>query len=131
MTGLDTNVVVRYIVQDDPDQSAAATKLFDTFTLDSPGYISLVSLVELVWVLQSSYKVSRDEIEALVESVLRSRELIVEHAELVWSALGMFAKNNAEFADCLIERSGHNAGCDYTVTFDRTAAKSACMQLLI
>jgi predicted nucleic-acid-binding protein len=49
MIGLDTNVLVRYLVQDDPEQSAAAGSLFDTFTAEAPGFISAVSIVELVW----------------------------------------------------------------------------------
>ncbi|HUK47601.1 MAG TPA: type II toxin-antitoxin system VapC family toxin [Terriglobales bacterium] len=130
MIGLDTNVIVRYIVQDDPAQSAAAARLFDTFTADLSGYVSLVSVVELVWVLESCYEVGRPEIEALIESLLRSRGLVIEQAELIWRALQLFSKTNAEFADCLIERSGQIAGCEYTVTFDRSAAKTAGMQLL-
>ena len=130
MTGLDTNVIVRYIVQDDAEQSAAAARVFDSFTTDMPGYVSLVAVVELVWVLESCYFVGRAEIEAVVESLLRSRELVVEETELVWRALQTFSRSKAEFADCLIEQSGRIAGCEYTVTFDWGAAKATGMELL-
>lgn len=130
MIGLDTNVIVRYIVQDDPAQSAAAANLFNTFTTDSPGYLPLISVVELVWVLESCYEVGRPEIEALIDSLLRSRGLVVEQAEVIWRALQLFSRTTAEFADCLIERSGHIAGCEYTATFDRVASKAAGMELL-
>ncbi len=130
MTGLDTNVIVRYIVQDDAEQSAAAARVFDSFTTDMPGYVSLVAVVELVWVLESCYFVGRAEIEAVVESLLRSRELVVEETELVWRALQTFSRSKAEFADCLIEQSGRIAGCEYTVTFDQRAARATGMELL-
>ena len=130
MIGLDTNVIVRYIVQDDPEQAATATRVVDSFTVQTPGYISLISVVELVWVLQTCYEVGRPEIEAVIESLLRGRGLIVEKPELIWRALAIFAKSNADFADCLIEQSGSLAGCGYTATFDISAAKSAGMKLL-
>ncbi|HEY7351611.1 MAG TPA: type II toxin-antitoxin system VapC family toxin [Terriglobales bacterium] len=130
MIGLDTNVIVRYIVQDHPEQAAAATRVIDSFAVESPGYISLTSMIELVWVLQTCYEVGRPEIEAVIESLLRGRGVVIERADLIWRALAIFAKSNADFADCMIERSGSMAGCDYTATFDISAAKSAGMKLL-
>ena len=130
MTGLDTNVIVRYLVQDDPDQSAAAGLLFDTFKADAPGFVSAISVVELVWVLQSCYGADREQIRGVVEGLLRSRELLVERAELIWQSLRLFTRGNADFADCLIERCGHAAGCDQMMTFDQNAAKIAGMKLL-
>jgi len=130
MTGLDTNVIVRYIVQDDPAQFAISMKLFGSFTPESPGFISAVSVLELVWVLQSCYKARRDEVERVLETLLRTRALIVERAELIWQSLRVYAKSNADFEDCLIERTCHAIGCDQTMTFDRDAAKSAGMKLL-
>jgi predicted nucleic-acid-binding protein len=130
MTGLDTNVIVRYLVQDDPVQSAAATRLFDTFTADARGFVSIVVLLELVWVLQSCYSVQRQQIERIIESLLRSGELLVESSDLIWQSLRTFSRTTADFADCLIERSCHAAGCRQTMTFDRNAAKHAGMKLL-
>jgi predicted nucleic-acid-binding protein len=130
MIGLDTNLIVRYITQDDPVQSAAATKLMDSLSADAPGFVAMVVVVELVWVLQSCYRGKRDEIVRVLETLLRSKELIVERAELVWQALRRFSAGHADFADCLIERCGHAAECQYTVTFDRNAASAAGMKLL-
>jgi len=130
MIGLDTNVIVRYIAQDDPVQATAATKLLDSLSPDAPGFVALVVVVELVWVLQSCYRSKRDEIVRVLETLLRSKELIVERAELVWQALRRFSVGQADFADCLIERCGHAAECQYTVTFDRNAANAAGMKLL-
>jgi predicted nucleic-acid-binding protein len=130
MTGLDTNVVVRYVTQDDPAQSAAATKLIDSLSADAPGFIAMIVVVDLVWVLQSCYDAKRDEIARVLETLLRSKEVIVERADLVWQALRRFTAGNADFADCLIERCGHAAGCHHTVTFDQNAASAAGMQPL-
>ncbi|HEX3103361.1 MAG TPA: type II toxin-antitoxin system VapC family toxin [Terriglobales bacterium] len=130
MIGLDTNVLVRYLVQDDAEQSAAAESLLKTFTAEAPGFISAVSIIELVWVLQSCYEAGRHDIRAVMEDLLRTRELVVERAELIWQSLRIFTQGKADFADCVIERCGHAAGCDYTITFDRDAATSAGMKLL-
>lgn len=131
MTGLDTNIIVRYVVQDNPVQSAAVSHLIDTFTVDEPGFISMVVMTELIWVLRTNYHSERNEIERVIEALLRTRELRLERADLIWQALRMYARSNADFADCLIHYCGHSAGCSYTMTFDRNAAKTAGMKLLI
>ena len=130
MIGVDTNVILRYMVQDDVIQSAAATRVFEGFEPESPGFISAVAMIEMVWVLQSSYDASRQQIQRVVETLLRSRGLVVERSDLFWMALGTYSRGNADFGDCLIERCGHAAGCDYTLTFDRNASSSAGMRLL-
>ncbi|AZE54080.1 hypothetical protein C4K03_1911 [Pseudomonas synxantha] len=128
MIGLDTNVLVRYVTQDDPIQSAKASELIESLTTASPGFISLVSVVELVWVLQSCYQSAKSDVVAVLETLLRTRELIVEHAEVIWQALRRFVANKADFADGLIERCAHAAGCEYTATFDLNSAKAAGMK---
>ncbi|WP_426118655.1 PIN domain-containing protein [Pseudomonas sp. DSP3-2-2] len=131
MIGLDTNVLVRYVAQDDVKQSAIASQLIESLTVTAPGFIAMVSVVEFVWVLQSSYQSSKSEIIAVLETLLRTRELTVENVETVWQALRRFTESNADFADCLIERSAHAAGCDHTATFDSKAAKTAGMRRLM
>lgn len=130
MIGLDTNVLVRYIAQDDSKQSPKATRLIEALTVDAPGYVSIVSVVELVWVLAGCYALSRNEICEVLETLLRTKEIIVAHADTVWKALRLFKEGKADFADCLIERSANEAGCNYTTTFDRDAAKHCGMQLI-
>jgi predicted nucleic-acid-binding protein len=122
MVGLDTNVVVRYLTHDDPAQAAAAVKVIDSLSSDSPGFLSLIVIVELVWVLEVSYRFKKNEIEQVLETLLRSKELVIEQAEIVWQALRNFSASRGDFADCLIERCGHAAECKYTVTFDQNAA---------
>ncbi len=130
MTGLDTNVLVRYIMQDDARQAASATRLVESLSAESPGFVSLVSVVELAWVLTSAYRLDRDQLVQAFESLLRSKEIAIERAEIVWKALRVFQSANADFADCLIERSAAAAGCDRTMTFDRSAVKGCGMTLV-
>ena len=126
----DTNVLIRFITQDDHLQSPVATRLVESFTAEKPGFISLITLVEMTWVLRSFYDAWRTQIQRVVETLLRSSGLRVERSELVWMALHAYTRGSADFADCLIERCGHEAGCDYSVTFDREASSSAGMKLL-
>lgn len=130
MNGLDTNVLVRYVMQDDPRQSARATRLMESLTPEAPGFVSLVVLVELVWVLKSNYGLDRGQVAAVIETLLRSKELVVDRAESVVQALQRFANAGADLADALIERLAAAAGCEATFTFDAGAAKAAGMQLV-
>jgi predicted nucleic-acid-binding protein len=129
MIGLDTNIVVRYLTHDDAAQTATAVRIIDSLSHDSPGFVSLIVIAELVWVLEASYRLKKGEIERVLDTLLRSKELVIERAELVWQALRKFGASRADFADCLIERCGHAAECQYTATFDQNAA-SAGMKLL-
>ena len=130
MIGLDTNVLVRYVAQDDSRQSPKATRLIESLTVDAPGYVDLISLVELVWVLTDCYASSKKQICEVLETLLRTKEIIVAHADTVWKALRLFKEGNADFADCLIERTANEAGCSFTTTFDRNAARHCGMQLI-
>jgi len=130
MIGLDTNVLVRFLTHDDPSQTTAAVKLIDSLSAESPGFISLIVVAELVWVLEGAYRFKKSEIEQVLSMLLRSRELMIEKAEIVAQALRKFSAGHADFADCLIERSGRAAECQYTVTFDRNAVTGAGMKLL-
>jgi predicted nucleic-acid-binding protein len=130
MIGLDTNVVVRYFTHDDPKQTAAVQKLMNSLSPEARGFLPLVVILELVWVLQSNYGFPDDEIVSALETLLRSKELMIERADVAWQALRMFRLGRAEFADCLIERCNHEGGCRHTVTFDREAASTAGMKLL-
>jgi len=130
MIGLDTNVLVRYIMQDDAKQSPKATKLVESLTVAAPGFVPLVAVVELGWVLSSSYELTRDQLVQAFEALLRTKEIVVERADQVLKALRMFKATSADFADCLIERAAARAGCEKTMTFDVGAAKVAGMTLI-
>jgi predicted nucleic-acid-binding protein len=130
MTGLDTNVLVRYIMQDDAKQSPKATKLVESLTVDEPGFVSIVSMVELGWVLSSAYGLKREQLGLAFEALLRTKEIVVDRADHVLKALRVFNASSADFADCLIERGALAAGCARTMTFDVAAAKTAGMTLI-
>jgi len=130
MIVLDSNALVRYIAQNDPVQSPKATRLIESLAADELGYVSLVSVVELVWVLMGCYSSSKAEICVVLETLLRTKEIIVANADIVWKAVRLFKASNADFSDCLIERSASDAGCGYTATFDQGADKNCGMRLI-
>lgn len=130
MIGLDTNVVVRYIMQDDAAQSKLATRLIESLTVDDPGFVPLVAITELSWVLSTSYGLKRAQIVTVMELLLRTKEILVEAAPVVWSVLRVYRGSSADFADCLVERSAASAGCVRTMTFDRLAARDSGMTLV-
>ena len=129
MIGLDTNVVVRYLVQDDLDQSAAASAVIEDLTETNPGYLSLVTVVELYWVLRRAYQVGEDRCADLLEGLLDARELRVGQDEVVRAALTA-SRGGLDFADAVIAELGRVAGSEHTVTFDQHAARDGAMQLL-
>ena len=131
MIGVDTNVLVRYIAQDDPAQSKRATRLIEhECSAATPGYVSLVVLVELVWVSETCYAATRGDIVDIVRRILSIRQLVTEETETAWKALRLFESCKADFADCLIERTAIVAGCTAVMTFDKAAA-GAGMKLLV
>lgn len=130
MIGLDTNVLVRYLTQDEPAQAARATRLIERQLSDSnPGYIGLIVLVETAWVLQSLYRATPEELRATIADLLDSRQLVVEQRAVVAQALDASAKTKADFPDALIARCATAAGCEKIVSFDKQAVRAG-MQLL-
>jgi predicted nucleic-acid-binding protein len=127
--GLDTNVLVRFLTHDDAVQTPVAVQLVNSLTSDSPGFVSLVVLAELNWVLKALYSVEKSELELILENLLLNEALVVESSEIVWEALRKSKATAGGFTDCLIECSCNAAECLYTVTFDRKAA-TAGMRLL-
>ncbi len=108
MIGLDTNVLVRYIVQDDPDQSAAAERLIEgRCTAQAPGYVSVLVLAELVWVLTSAYDYKKVAVIPVIRQLLRAAELAVEDRQTVWAALREFDRRRGfrGLPDCASQRS--------------------------
>lgn len=130
MIGLDTNVVVRYLVQDDQTQARHASRLIESCTRDEPGFISIVTLAEITWVLNAAYNASRDEIANVIENLLQTESLLVQFADIAWKGLAAYRAGAADFADCLIERISAAQDCVATYTFDQIAARDAGMQLL-
>jgi predicted nucleic-acid-binding protein len=124
MIGLDTNVLVRYLTQDDAVQARLATELIER-RLDeaNPGFISVVAMVEIVWVLERAYGLCAAEIVSAVERILQAAELIVQHEPEVFAAMAAMKVGRGTFADALIGALSQRAGCEVTVTFDRKALR--------
>ena len=124
MIGLDTNVIVRYITQGDPINSPKATKFIENrLTPADPGYISIVALVEAVWVLDSSYGFSDRQLAGVVQELLGSESMVVEDAIDVSIALMAVKRGLGDFTDVLLGARCERAGCAHTVTFDRKAQR--------
>ncbi len=130
MIGLDTNVLVRYLTQDDQEQANKANKLIEQqLSAHKPGYITLITLVEIVWVLESCYGQSKNEILNILHALLTTKQLLIEQADIVYLALKRFANGHADFSDALIAILSENNGCRIVFTFDKKAA-SVGMELL-
>ena len=123
MKGIDTNVMVRYLVQDDPEQSAAAARLIaKECTVDEPGLINRIVLCELVWVLESAYGYTRARVAPVLASILRTAQLKVEDSPDAYNALEQY-RQGADFADALIAIVNRRLGSVHTMTFDRKAGR--------
>lgn len=131
MIGIDTNVLLRLLVRDDDAQLRAAERFIATHcSPDSPGFVSLVVVVETAWALRRLYLYDRSQIAAALRSLLEVAELEIESAAEVRSAVADFTTSAAGLVDCLVARTNIAAGCDSTVTFDRKAAKLTGFELL-
>ena len=131
MIGIDTNVLVRYLTQDDPKQSAIATRFIEgRLSAEHPGFVSMITLCEIAWVLAESYGADRKRIREIVERLLATKQLVIERSELVWKALRAWENVPADFSDALIGQLAIAHGARTTVTFDRTAARLPGFELL-
>jgi predicted nucleic-acid-binding protein len=134
LIGIDTNVLVRYLTQDDPAQSSIANKFFQQIlSASQQGFISLVVLVETCWVLQSSYTVSDVELSSLIENLLQTPQLSIENRDCLNQALqAMMGTKSPKvgFVDFLIHSIAETQGCHYCVTFDKRASQSVGMRML-
>jgi predicted nucleic-acid-binding protein len=131
MIGLDTNVLVRYFAQDDPVQSRKATEIIERrFTEEDPGFISLVTMVETVWVLDGVYTLSDQEIVTVVEQMLQANTLVIQNEQEVFTAAMALKTGRGSFADALIGALGEWAGCTSTLTFDKKAGQLGGFALL-
>ncbi len=131
MIGIDTNVLVRYLVQDDPAQAKAATRLIEgTCTKETPGFLNHLVLCETMWVLEGCYKQSKAILLNTIEQILRVAQLSVDEPQVVWQALEDYRSNQADFADYLLGRINRNRDCTTTMTFDRQASTSPVFTLL-
>ncbi len=124
MIGLDTNVLVRYLAEDDPRQSPKAADIIERrLTEDNPGFVGIVAMVETVRVLDRAYGLDVREIAAAIERMLQADTLVVEDEQEVFAAMIVFKERQGSFADALIGALGARAGCSQTLTFDQRALR--------
>ena len=123
MIGLDTNVLIRHLTQDEPQQAERASALIQTAcSIDEPGYINRVVICEIVWVLERAYRYERSLIASCLETILRTADLRVENEKAAWAALARY-RDGYDFADPLIGETNILAGVDKTYTFDKRASE--------
>ncbi len=123
MRGIDTNILVRFLVQDDPEQSRTATDLLTRFCTDeNPGFVDQVVLCELVWVLEGFYGYTREQVSLALSGIIRATNLSIEEREEVREALNQY-NAGADFPDVLIGLVNLRRGCEHTLTFDRKAGR--------
>jgi predicted nucleic-acid-binding protein len=131
MVGLDTNVILRYLLQDDPKQTTLANHIVDQVLSDrNPGFISLVTVLEMVWVLRSLLKQTATEIATHLEHLLAAESLEVQNGQQVFEAAFALKRGTGEFEDALVGALNAWAGCSHTLTFDKRALRMPYFQLL-
>lgn len=130
MIAIDTNVLVRFLTRDDPDQARAATQVMEGLRQSDPGFISREVMVELVWVLERAYGFSRAEVAGALEGLLSATEIEVETADDTGSAVLQYRESGFGFADLMIAAAARRMDAVPLVTFDRKAAQIPGVELL-
>jgi predicted nucleic-acid-binding protein len=124
MLGVDTNVLVRYLVGDGRSHYERARRLIHREeNIGEPVLVSLLVLLEMEWVLRSRYELTKPDILAALSSLLQTAEVVFEDEPSVEHAIYMWKDSHAEFASCLINARNRRSGCRATATFDRKAPK--------
>jgi predicted nucleic-acid-binding protein len=118
---LDTNVLVRYLVEDDPDQARRAAALIEENLQqkDTQAFVTLVTLCELVWVLRTAYSRPKGQIVAVLKGLLRAVQVEIERVDIAHRAVAAFEAGKGDFADYVIRECGAAAGCESVATFDK------------
>ena len=122
MIGLDTNVLLRLVLQDDESQSQAVNDLIRQLPEKGSGFINCITLMEFAWFLRKRLGVSRDDVSLAIGDLLEASDIEMEDERLVESALDLMRQTSAEFADILIALRNEQAGCRVTMTLDKAAA---------
>lgn len=129
MIGLDTNILIRYLTQDDPVQSPRATRIVERLTEEQPGFVSIVVIVETVWVLDRVYGLTAKAIALALEKLLQADTLVIQNEQEAFTAMIALKAGAGSFSDALIGALGEWAGCDATLTFDRKATRLTGFEL--
>ena len=130
MIALDTNVLVRFLTQDDDAQFQVAAGVIEGCTRDAPGYVCREVMIELVWVLERAYKYSREEIAEALLSIVTASQLSVENAQDIASVVNLYRKEGYDFADLMIRQAAHRTENRILKTFDQKLERLDGVELL-
>ena len=131
MRGLDTNVLIRYLLRDDLRQAKAAKRAIEqAIAAEEPLVISLLVVLETEWVLRARIRLDKTAILGVFRQLLESREVQFENGDVIEQALYDFENSNADFADCLMVAQYRRLGCTTMLTFDAKAARVPGGELL-
>jgi predicted nucleic-acid-binding protein len=130
VTGLDTNVLLRFFAQDDQRQSPLADATMALLTRENPGWVGLATVLEFVWAMSKKMRLAKSVVCDALDRLLMLDTIVVEQDTTVASAVQRFRSTRADFADCLVAISAQAAGCTKTLTFDEIAARDAGMELI-
>ena len=124
MIGLDTNLLVRLFVEDDPKQTKLAARFIGKHCSPAnPGFVDRIALCETVWVLTSAYDYSHSAVARVVRDLIASADIVLEDGDLVDTALSIFERGGIDLSDALMAQVNRARGCTTTATFDRKAAR--------
>lgn len=125
MIGIDTNVLIRYLIRDDQPQYEKARRLIDReVSKGEPVLVNLLVLLETEWVLRSRYELPKQDIVATFSALLDTADLTFEDEPSIEHAIYSWKDSSEDFADCLIDARNRRLGCRATGTFDGTALSS-------
>ena len=131
MIGIDTNILIRYLTQDDKEQATLAEKIINKHISKSQSiFINNIVMCELVWVLARGYKYKKEQIVSVVQQILSTVEFSFEKQNILWETLEEYEQKNLDFSDALIARLNQTYSCETTFTFDESASKCSEFELL-
>ena len=130
MRGIDTNILVRFLIGDDPRQARLARALIADAGRTGGIFVDVVVLIETAWVLENTYDLPREEVLGTFEGLLTTVDMVFQHADVIASAIGAARESGVELADCVIAELNRREGCETTLTVDRKASRLAAMRLL-
>ena len=130
MIGVDTNIVIRILVQDDLKQARLALNYIKDNCSITPAMINTIVICEVIWVLESAYNYSKKEIIVAIDYLLKTKQFLILEKTSVRSALKLYESSKIDFSDALIGHINSEQDCVVTITFDKVASKTDLYKLL-
>lgn len=118
MIGLDTNILLRAVLDDDPEQTPVARRILRSLTSEKPGFICTVTVLEFAWTMRARYKKPKEAVRAAFDALLRNPAIVFSNRVIINDAV---QDVTLDFADALLRAECENAGCETILTFDKGA----------